>query len=62
MVDRVDDRAAVFRSGPDIARSDPTADTGAFKNGAVSGGILCAVVFAVLCWMLFRNAQKNLDS
>jgi putative OPT family oligopeptide transporter len=32
------------------------------KNGTVSGGILCAVVFAVLCVLLYRNAQKKLDA
>ena len=35
---------------------------GAFKNDAVWGGILCAAVFGVLCWRLFRNAQKTIDS
>ena len=33
-----------------------------FKNGLVSGGILCAVVFGVLCVLLVRNAQKKLDA
>ena len=32
------------------------------KNGLVSGGILCAVVFGVLCVLLVRNAQKKLDA
>ena len=32
------------------------------KNGLVSGGILCAVVFAVLCVLLVRNAQKKLEA
>jgi putative OPT family oligopeptide transporter len=31
------------------------------KNGLVSGGILCAVVFAVLCVLLVRNAQKKIE-
>jgi len=35
---------------------------GAFKNDAVWGGILCAAVFGVLCWRLFRNAQKTIDT
>jgi putative OPT family oligopeptide transporter len=33
-----------------------------FKNGLVSGGILCAVVFGILCVLLVRNAQKKLDA
>ena len=33
----------------------------AFKNG-VGGDILCAVVFAVLCWLLVSNARKKLDA
>ncbi|MBV8201547.1 MAG: oligopeptide transporter, OPT family [Acidobacteria bacterium] len=33
---------------------------GAFKNDLVWGGILCAVVFGVLCWRLFSNAQKKM--
>jgi putative OPT family oligopeptide transporter len=32
------------------------------RNGLVSGGILCAVVFGVLCVLLVRNAQKKLDA
>jgi putative OPT family oligopeptide transporter len=35
---------------------------GDFKNDVVSGGILCAVVFGVLCWMLFSNARKKLEA
>jgi putative OPT family oligopeptide transporter len=35
---------------------------GAFKNDAIWGGILCAAVFGVLCWRLFRNAQKTIDT
>jgi hypothetical protein len=35
---------------------------GSFKNDAVWGGILCAAVFGVLCWRLFRNAQKTIDT
>ncbi len=31
------------------------------KNDPLWGGILCAVVFGVLCWLLFRNAQKKLE-
>jgi hypothetical protein len=33
----------------------------AFKNGPVSGGVLCAIAFAVLCVLLFRNSQKQLE-
>ncbi len=32
------------------------------KNGLVSGGILCAVVFTILCVLLVRNARKNLEA
>jgi putative OPT family oligopeptide transporter len=32
------------------------------KNGLVSGGILCAVVFAVLCVLLVNNARKKLEA
>jgi putative OPT family oligopeptide transporter len=35
---------------------------GAFKNDPVWGGILCAAAFGVLCWLLFRNAQKKLEA
>jgi putative OPT family oligopeptide transporter len=35
---------------------------GAFKNNPISGGILCAAVFGVLCWLLFHNAQKTIDT
>jgi putative OPT family oligopeptide transporter len=35
---------------------------GAFKNSLVWGGLLCAAVFGVLCWRLFRNAQKQIDA
>jgi len=35
---------------------------GDFKNDVVWGGILCAVVFGLLCWRLFRNAQKQIDA
>jgi hypothetical protein len=31
------------------------------KNGLVTGGILCAVVFGLLCLLLWRNARKKLD-
>jgi putative OPT family oligopeptide transporter len=34
----------------------------ALKNGLVSGGILCAVVFGILCVLLYRNAQKRLEA
>jgi putative OPT family oligopeptide transporter len=34
---------------------------GAVKNNLVSGGLLCAAVFGVLCWLLFKNAQKKLE-
>jgi putative OPT family oligopeptide transporter len=33
-----------------------------FKNGLVSGGILCGAVFGILCVLLVRNAQKKLDA
>ncbi|HEY1249556.1 MAG TPA: oligopeptide transporter, OPT family [Thermoanaerobaculia bacterium] len=33
----------------------------AFKNG-FAGDILCAVVFALLCWLLVQNARKKLDA
>ncbi len=32
------------------------------KNGVVSGGILCAAVFGVLCYLLLKNARKKLDA
>ncbi|HKA35349.1 MAG TPA: hypothetical protein VKH43_00920, partial [Thermoanaerobaculia bacterium] len=32
------------------------------KNGLVSGGILGAAVFAVLCYLLVSNARKKLES
>jgi len=35
---------------------------GDFKNDVVWGGILCAAVFGLLCWRLFRNAQKQIDA
>jgi putative OPT family oligopeptide transporter len=31
------------------------------KNGTASGGILCALAFLVLCWLLFKNARKKLE-
>ncbi len=31
------------------------------KNGLVSGGILCAVVFGLLCVLLLNNARKKLE-
>ncbi len=31
------------------------------KNGLVSGGILCAIVFAILCVLLLNNARKRLE-
>jgi hypothetical protein len=34
---------------------------GDFKNG-VGGNVLCAIVFAVLCVLLVRNAQKSLEA
>jgi uncharacterized oligopeptide transporter (OPT) family protein len=33
----------------------------AFKDG-VGGDILCAVVFAILCWLLVQNARKKLEA
>jgi putative OPT family oligopeptide transporter len=35
---------------------------GGIKNGPISGGILCAAVFGVLCFLLYRNARKKLDA
>jgi putative OPT family oligopeptide transporter len=32
------------------------------KNGLVSGGILCAVVFGALCLLLVKNARKKLEA
>jgi hypothetical protein len=32
------------------------------KNSLVGGGILCGVVFAVLCVLLVRNARKDLEA
>ncbi len=32
------------------------------KNGLVSGGILCAVAFGVLCILLLQKARKKLDA
>jgi putative OPT family oligopeptide transporter len=32
------------------------------KNGLVSGGILCAVAFGVLCVLLLRNSGKKLEA
>ncbi len=31
------------------------------KNSVIGGGILCAAVFALLCFLLVRNARKKLD-
>ncbi len=31
------------------------------KNSLVGGGVLCAAVFAVLCFLLVRNARKSLE-
>jgi hypothetical protein len=33
---------------------------GDFRDSLVPGGILCAVVFAFLCWRLVTNAKKKL--
>ena len=33
-----------------------------FKNGLVSGGVLAAIAFAVLCVLLVNNARKKLDA
>src|SRR5262249_8997552 len=33
----------------------------ALKNG-VGGDVLCAVLFALLCWLLVQNARKKLDA
>ena len=32
------------------------------KNGLVSGGILCAIVFGALCLLLLKNARKKLEA
>ncbi|HTO74983.1 MAG TPA: oligopeptide transporter, OPT family [Thermoanaerobaculia bacterium] len=32
------------------------------KNGLVSGGIICAVAFGVLCFLLLKNARKKLEA
>jgi putative OPT family oligopeptide transporter len=32
-----------------------------FKNGIVTGGILCAVMFGILCALLLKNARKRLE-
>jgi putative OPT family oligopeptide transporter len=32
------------------------------KNGLVSGGILCAIVFGILCFLLLKNARKRLEA
>ncbi|HYR46063.1 MAG TPA: oligopeptide transporter, OPT family [Thermoanaerobaculia bacterium] len=32
------------------------------KNGLISGNVLCAIVFAVLCILLVRNARKRLEA
>ena len=32
------------------------------KNGPIAGGVLCAVAFAVVCFLLFRNARKKLEA
>jgi hypothetical protein len=32
------------------------------KNGLVSGGILCAVAFGILCVLLLRNSGKKLEA
>ena len=32
------------------------------KNGLVSGGIICAVAFGVLCVLLLKNARKKLEA
>lgn len=33
-----------------------------FKNGLISGNVLCAIVFAILCILLVRNARKKLEA
>jgi putative OPT family oligopeptide transporter len=32
------------------------------KNGLISGNVLCAIVFAVLCVLLVKNARKDLSA
>ena len=31
------------------------------RDGLVSGGVLCAVVFGILCFLLVRNAQRKIE-
>jgi len=35
---------------------------GDFKESLVGGGILCAVVFGLICFLLVRNARKDLEA
>jgi hypothetical protein len=35
---------------------------GDFRESLVSGGLLCAVVFGLLCFLLVRNARKDLEA
>ena len=32
------------------------------KNGLISGNVLCAIVFALLCVLLVKNARKDLSA
>jgi putative OPT family oligopeptide transporter len=32
------------------------------RDGPISGNVLCAIVFAVLCFLLVRNARKTLET
>ncbi|MFN7942369.1 MAG: oligopeptide transporter, OPT family [Thermoanaerobaculia bacterium] len=34
---------------------------GGIKNGPIAGGVLCGVVFAGLCMLLYRNSRKELE-
>ncbi len=57
------DKVLKFDNPPLLDRLDlGTRFYGEIKNGVVSGGILCAVAFAVLCVLLFRNSRKKLDA
>ena len=32
------------------------------KDGSIGAGVLGAVVFGVLCWLLYKNARKKLEA
>jgi hypothetical protein len=35
---------------------------GGLRDSLVGGGIICALVFAALCWSLVKNARKKLEA